>query len=107
MWKYVTRRIKDTVEKTYNVLDVRLTWATADNGSAVGQWPNGPPQQQQQCNRKNFPIWCVTKPPPGEKSHSSSSDKEKYNQNQWHFQEHFIRAMLMVSSKNLIKKIYF
>lgn len=26
MWKFVTRRFKDTVERTYNVLDVRQTW---------------------------------------------------------------------------------
>lgn len=26
MWKSVTRRFKDTVERTYNVLDVRQTW---------------------------------------------------------------------------------
>lgn len=30
MWKYVTRRFKDTVERTYNVLDVRrsITYTT-------------------------------------------------------------------------------
>lgn len=26
MWKFVSRRFKDTVERTYNVLDVRQTW---------------------------------------------------------------------------------
>lgn len=26
MWKFVTRRFRDTVERTYNVLDVRQTW---------------------------------------------------------------------------------
>lgn len=26
MWKYVTRRVKDSVERTYNVLDVRRSW---------------------------------------------------------------------------------
>lgn len=34
MWKYVSRRFKDTVERTYNVLDVRRTWTcgvTNDN----------------------------------------------------------------------------
>lgn len=29
MWKYVTRRIKDTVERSYNVLDVCRPWACA------------------------------------------------------------------------------
>lgn len=43
MWKYVTRRIKDTVERSYNVLDVRRPWAcgpdrVCENGSIR---PNG------------------------------------------------------------------
>lgn len=29
MWKYVSRRIKDTVEKTYNVFDVRSACYTS------------------------------------------------------------------------------
>lgn len=28
MWKFVSRRFKDTVERTYNVLDVRRNWAS-------------------------------------------------------------------------------
>lgn len=34
MWKYVSRRVKDTFNSTYNnVLDVRKTWTTCGNTS--------------------------------------------------------------------------
>lgn len=35
MWKYVSRRIKDSIDKTYcNVLDVKRTWTCSGNGNA-------------------------------------------------------------------------
>lgn len=35
MWKYVSRRIKDSIDKTYyNVLDVKRTWTCSSSASA-------------------------------------------------------------------------
>lgn len=40
MWKYVSRRIRDSVEKTYNVLETRRTW-TCGGGEKVPTSANG------------------------------------------------------------------
>lgn len=39
MWKYVTRRVKDSFERTYNVLDVRRTWTCGSGGQDAIQHP--------------------------------------------------------------------
>lgn len=53
MWKYVTRRIRDTVERTYNVIDGRLTWANNGPGSTAGQFN----EASSQCFIKQYPLW--------------------------------------------------
>lgn len=97
MWKYVTRRIRDTVEKTYNVIDVRLTWPiTNGTGSTDGQCS----VKQQPC-LKVYPIrrHCA---PPQTDDHKTfrSSNNEKDNEEKDHpfnFQKTIWEAIFWVS----------
>lgn len=75
MWKYVTRRIRDTVERTYNVIDGRLTWANNGPGSAAGQF-NG--ASSSPCYIKQYPLWCqVARDHDPRKKFCGSKEKQK------------------------------
>lgn len=93
MWKYVTRRIRDSVEKTYNVLDVRLNWpyggeaANNVSRSSAGQSTNQNP------SRNNCTI--LNRQSPNCSSKSSSSHERKHEN--WSFPRTFFDVVVVVS----------
>lgn len=100
MWKYVARRIKDTVERTKNVIDVRLTWATAGNGngSPDGQFTETSPQ----CIIKNYSLWSHL--PPGHDNRkrfcgsNKKQDKRDDDEPDYGFQRKVWEALFWVNN---------
>lgn len=96
MWKYVTRRIKDTVERTYNVLDVRISWPCGNEAnnedSAAGQRKNKP-------HRCNYALWYKAKAAHSEQSSSSRSEQKHNGNTQGLFQRPIFDAFILVCAK--------
>lgn len=70
MWKYVTRRVKDSVERTYNVLDVRRTWTCGGQQDAI--CPSQPSPQPPVCEDINFVATNIGNESTEKKSSSDS-----------------------------------
>ena len=84
MWKYVSRRIKDTVEKTYNVLDATRTWSCGGAGEKICPLTDASSveqQSQQEKEHKRKLILCILSSNNNGTNSSSSSGNEGYNEN--------------------------
>lgn len=118
MWKYVSRRIRDSVEKTYNVLETRRTWTcggekvpTSANGNAsapvVSPGANDeafaePQDAVQRYERKPDGVYsyCFTKNR-WHGSSSSSSGQDDFKQNYGsgcNYQQNFLGALTWSSA---------
>lgn len=103
MWKFVSRRIKDSLERTYNVLESRPTWNCGGDKSCSAA--NSKQDEQQQLHHQRPIHTCVvksqTKDWTGSSSHSSSND-EHFKQSKRHyerpFQKNFLEALTWVRS---------
>lgn len=94
MWKFVTRRVKDTVERTYNVLDKRFTWpcsseSTNDKDSSAGQRINN--------KSPNVCIWYRVKDTQYGYSSSSRHEDRRYDYAYWNINKQLIDAFVFVS----------
>lgn len=117
MWKYVSRRIRDSVEKTYNVLETRRTWTcggekvpTSANGNASSpvvssdeSFRSAEPQDALQLHHRKpdgVYSYCFSK----NRWHgSSSSGQDDFKQNYGNsggcnYQQNFLGALTWSSA---------
>lgn len=71
----MSRRVKDTVERTYNVLDVRRTWTCGVTSENVNENKSNAPEK---CE---LPILVIPEPIFGKRRNSSGNDKRTFNFN--------------------------
>lgn len=95
MYKYVQRRLRDIVERTYSILDVQKSWAckNADNGGHQTKNSSGcvsknqilvvRPAFSEHCstNQKNGELWLIPEPKdPGRKGNKEKCNKKEQPQ---------------------------
>lgn len=113
MWKYVSRRIRDSVERTYNILETRRTWACGGGSENVQQQNNACPsssntddddiksQQLQELQKYVVNSNCLHRFSNKQWNGSSSSGKDDFKQrfdNECKFQQNVLGALTWSSA---------
>lgn len=105
MWKYVSRRIKDSVERTYNVLETRRTWTCG--GEKLSQ-ASDQDDEKKVCRRQklNKNVYSYEQNVDLVASRSSSSSggfdeeyksKQSYKHHECKFQQNILGVLTWVS----------